>query len=260
MALPFAEEKLSRVPVLVAVPPEALDGVPAKGAVQLGLYVYVTDDKGELADYFTRLVNIDPSTDAGAQARSGLTYYGTCHLLAGRYRIRAYVRNEQTGRFGFRVVPLEIPEIREGTMTALPPIFVSRPGSGLRLRDEAANADGSPEPFLVGQTLVVPQVLPSVSAGAPSRVCLMIYQKTHTDVIQPLEIKVQIVDSAGAVTSPAKVSMVSRTKPAAMGLDKMILEFEPPTLPPGEYSLRVTFKDVADESSHTESEARFRIL
>ncbi|MEO8190877.1 MAG: VWA domain-containing protein [Acidobacteriota bacterium] len=258
LALPFAGEKISRVPVLLQIPGAAFAG-GSRDRYPLELYVYITDESGQIADFFTRVLTIDPTKDGEQLRRSGLMFYGTCRLLAGRYRVRAYARDGRDGRFGFRVASLEVPDPGSAAMRALPPLFVSGTG-GMRLKDHAATSSaGEAEPFRVGHTSFVPDVVPIISSGGSSRVCLMVYRKAGESTLSPFQISAEVVGAPGGKSSPARLSLIGRSEPDAEGLVKLLLDFSATDLPVGEYSLRVKVRDSGDESVRSESEARFRI-
>lgn len=259
LALPFAGEKISRVPVLLEVPGSAFTAAAGSGPYPLELYVYVTDESGRVADFFTRVVTVDPAGGGERLRRAGLVFYGTCHLLPGRYRVRAYVRDGRDGRFGFRVATLEVPEDAAAPMRALPPLFVSEE-DGVRLKDRSGVlAAGETEPFRVGQTAFVPQVSPTVVSGGSSRVCLMVYRKAGDATLSPFQIDAEVVGADGRVRRPARLSLIGRSEPDAEGLVKLLLEFSASDLPSGEYSLRVVFRDSKDQRLRSESEAPFRV-
>lgn len=260
LAVSFGGEKISRVPVLLQLPGAAFAGVHPEGRYPLELYVYVTDESGKIADFFTRVVTIDPARDGERLRRSGLVFYGTCALLPGHYRVRAYARDGSDGRFGFRVAPLEVPDLAASPMRAMPPLFVNDQ-DGVRLRDHAAGAamaEGA-EPFRVGQTAFVPQIVPTVAAGGTSRVCLMVYRKGAAGGIAPFQIDAEVVGAEGRLRRPARLALLGRSEPDADGFVKLLLDFSASDLPAGDYSLRVVFRDSRDERVRSESEARFRV-
>ncbi|MEP6768798.1 MAG: VWA domain-containing protein [Acidobacteriota bacterium] len=259
LALSFGGEKISRVPVLLQIPGAAFTSVPA-GQFALELYVYITGEDGRVADFFTRVVSVDTAASGERLRRAGLVFYGTCRLVPGKYRVRAYVRDGRDGRFGFRVAALDVPENSSAAMRALPPLFVDAE-DGVRLRDHAAGAPiaGEAEPFRVGNTAFVPRIVPTVVAGGTSRVCLMLYRKTPGQAMSPFEIQAEVVDADGRARRPARLSLIGRSDPDAEGLVKMLLDFSAIGLPTGDYSLRVIFRDARDERLQSESEARFHV-
>jgi VWFA-related protein len=254
LAVPFADERMSKVPVVLAIPPIP----PSSGErVRLGVYVYVTDAAGQLADYFTRTLTLDKKNAKFADG--GITYYSICRLLPGSYRVRAFVRDEETGRFGFRVASIEVPAFAEREMHALPPLFMSEPGSGINLRDSGSGSGEPSEPFQVGESVFVPRIVPRLLSGVASRVCLMLYQREQGSTSAPFELSAEIRDESGRVRGTAQMSLVGRSSPDSAGLVKLLVNFVPSNLPAGDYSLRVLFRDAQDKSLHSESEAKFRV-
>jgi hypothetical protein len=143
-------------------------------------------------------------------------------------------------------------------MHALPPLFVSDDAGGLRVKDSSSAALES-EPFRVGDTAFVPQIVPTIIAGGHSRICLMVYRKGRDGSFAPLEIDADIIDTQGRPRGPAKLSLIGRSASGSEGLVKLLLDFTPAGLPAGEYSLRVVFRDSQGQPRRVESEARFRV-
>jgi VWFA-related protein len=257
LALSFGGEKISRVPVLLQVPGAAFASVPP-GRFPIELYVYITGEDGRVADFITRVVTVDTTTSGERLRKAGLVFYGTCRLLPGHYRVRAYARDGRDGRFGFRVAALDVPESSAASMRALPPIFVSDE-DGVRLKDRAAGSGTEAEPFRVGAVAFVPQLAPTVVAGGSSRICLMVYRKAADTAISPFQIDAQVIDADGRARRPAKLTLLGRSEPDSEGLVKLLLEFSASDLPSGDYSLRVLFRDTKDERLTSESEAPFRV-
>ena len=258
LAMSFAGAGIARVPVIVQIPGDRLSQGDRRESLQLGIYVYVTDEHGTLADYFSRSMSFDLAKQ-GEQLSSGdLRYYGICHLLPGRYRVRAYVRDERTGRYGFTAITLEVPEADDGQMRALPPLFVSDNGLGMNVRDVAASAaNETAEPFEVQGTPFVPRVDPAITPGTEARICLMVY-RPGASRDAPFSIDAEIVDSLGRARGPARVALIGRSQPDRAGLQKLLLGFSSGNLPPGDYSLRITVRDPGAEDRST-SEALFTV-
>ena len=260
LALPFSDGQIAWVPILVSVPGSLLDrsGSSDEG-MDLGLYVYVTDESGHVADYFTRAIRLNTAQEVANFAKGGMVYYGVARLLPGSYRVRVFVRNEQEGRFGFQVADLQVPEFVEGALHALSPVFLSDASSGIRIRDVAVAAEKKPEPFQVGDSTFVPAVVPHLLSGSHSRVCLMVYRKGDDVSFSSLEVDGEIVDSKGSVRSPAAIHLIGRTSPDSQGLVKILFDLSLADLSPGEYSLRFTIRDVSNRSVRSESETKFRV-
>jgi VWFA-related protein len=258
LAVAFDDAALARVPVLVQIPGKQLSEGDTAEKLQMGIYVYVTDEQGSLADYFSRNISFDMAKEGGRLASGDFRYYGICHLLPGRYRIRAYVRDENTGRYGFTTSPLEVPEAGGARMRALPPLFVSDGGRGMNVRDAALASSNATEPFEVQGTPFVPRVDPSLVNGVGSRVCLMVYRPGAAPG-SSFSIDAEIVDAGGRKRAPARVALIGKSRRDSGGLEKVLLDFNAGDLPPGDYSLRITVRDAGLHDQSSSSEARFTV-
>ena len=142
-ALPLSRGEVSSVPVLVTVPPGFFSQAAADGQLTLGVYAYVSEPNGTVADYFTRNIALDLAQQKAKLSEGGLTYYSLCHLLPGDYTVRVLVRDERTGRYGFHSEPIRVPDYRAAALEVLPPVFLAEPGRGLNLRDTSGDTSSA---------------------------------------------------------------------------------------------------------------------
>jgi hypothetical protein len=257
LAVVFDDAALARVPILVQIPGNQLSQADTAEKLQLGIYVYVTDDQGSLADYFSRSISLDLARQREKLASGDFRYYGICHLLPGRYRVRAYVRDENTGRYGFTTTSLEVPEVGGLGLRALPPLFVSDGGKGMDVRDAVASGADASDPFVVQGTPFVPRVDPALAPGTGARLCLMVYRPGAVPG-SPFSIDAEIVDGGGRNRGPARVALIGRSQPDRGGPEKLLLDFTAGNLPPGDYSIRITVRDTGPDRASS-SEARFTV-
>jgi hypothetical protein len=254
------DEPMSRVPVLLEVPGRDLLREPAAERLTLGLYVYAVDEQGRLADFFSRAVALDLARD-GARLREGaFRYYGSLRLSPGKYRIRSFVRDEERGRFAFQVVRLEVPEPEDRALRALPPLFFSAQEPGISLRDPSESKKPGSEPFELAGDGFIPQLRPQLPSGKSTRLCLLLYAASAEPGAPLIQLEARVRDAQGHASAPAQFSVIGRTAPDASGLSKLLVEFAPQPLPPGNYSLLVTFRDSGGKGPPAETEARFQIL
>ncbi|MGH9441078.1 MAG: VWA domain-containing protein [Thermoanaerobaculia bacterium] len=256
LAVPLSEGPVARIPIFVHLPGLQEPKAGVKGPERLGIYVYLTDASGKLSDYFTRLATIDPTRDGG-RSRQGVTFYGTCRALPGFYRARVYVRDETTGRFAFRVVPITISEPGDTGLEVLPPVFLDSAARGLFMRDASSGA-GDSEPFQIGGEVVTPETAPVLTRDGHVRVCVFLYGHS-AEPSSPYQISGEVVAAGGRDLSPAHMTLIGRSAPDARGLTKVLLEFSAAGLPEGAYSLRVKVSDAADAGSCSQSETKFRV-
>jgi hypothetical protein len=132
-------------------------------------------------------------------------------------------------------------------------------GPGISLRDPATTKAAAAEPFELAGESFVPQLHPQLAPGKPARVCLLLYGAS-AEPSALVRVEARVRDRNGKATTPARFAVVGRTKPDARGLTKLLVELEGEPLPPGEYSLSVTYRDPAGKGTPAETEAAFRIL
>jgi hypothetical protein len=213
-----------------------------------------------LADFFSRSAVIDLAKDGPRLREGAFRYYGSLRLAPGKYRIRAFVRDEERGRFAFQVVRLDVPEPEARALRALPPLFFSAQGPGISLRDPSESKKPGSEPFELAGDAFIPQLRPQLASGKPTRLCLLLYA-AGADPSGPLvRLEARVRDAQGHASAPAQFSVIGRTAPDASGLSKLLVEFAPQGLPPGNYSLLVTFRDSEGKGAPAETEAHFQIL
>lgn len=258
MALPG--QPLARVPVVLEVSGEELLRGVSGQTLRLGLYVYAVTETGEVVDFFTRSVTIDLAKD-GSRLRAGaFRYCGSLRLLPGKYRLRAFVRDEDQGRFSFRVASLEVPDVAQAGVRALPPLFFEPGATGVSVSQPAGKeSSAAAELFELAGEAFLPRLRPGLAVGRATRLCLMLYPRTGT-ASDPFQIDARIRDAQGRAFIPARFVVLGRSSPDATGLLKLLVEFIPLSLPPGDYSLSVTVRDPKDSNPGAQAEAPFRIL
>ena len=262
MALPLEAQPLARVPVLVELPGSSLLADGARGNLRLSFYVYAVSDTGEVADFFARSVVLDLDKQAAALRAGPFRYCGSVRVLAGHYRIRALVRDDDRGRTAFRVTSIDVPEASSGSLRSLPPLFLAPEGEapdGVSVSEPAA-AESAPvtEIFEIGGTGFLPRLRPELRQGAPTRLCVLLYSHgRRSDGAFQIEARVQ--GAVGRSIPPPGFVVLGRSSPDPTGLQKLLVEFTPPPLPPGDYSLTLTLRGDG-EARGTPSQSRFRIL
>jgi hypothetical protein len=254
LAFPASAGRISQVPLVIGIPTGALAGRDSVGRAHLEIFAYAFDAAGQVADYFTRAMSIEPHMATGSR----VLFYGTCHLLPGRYGIRVYVRNGADGRYGFHSVDVDVPDVADERMHAFLPLFLSANDGGLSLKDSSRLPEES-DPFSIGSTAFVPQVAPHIASGTRAQVCLMLQRPGGGSANDPFQVDLQVVDAGGRTLVPADVHLLGRTTPTADGMVKVLLEFSSSGLSNGRYSLRVTFRDSRDQAVRAQAEAPFQV-
>ena len=247
LAAPFrAADDLAYVPVIVEIGGGELleDHEPARLPVEI--YAYVTDEKSEMRDFFSRVVTLDLSGREDAFGNTGLKYYGHLELGPGSYLLRVLVRNSLTGATGVETAEIQVPAYEAGKPALLPPFFHDEPGSWFLVREQPADqyAKTTVYPFTVNGEPYVPSAAPLVRGGrdaADAEICLVGYNLGRGD----LTLEATVLDAKGEPVDGGTLRLRERTVTGIPGLDKLVAAFDPTDLPAGDYTLTVAVTDPA---------------
>ncbi|HKI02358.1 MAG TPA: VWA domain-containing protein [Thermoanaerobaculia bacterium] len=261
LAAPFrASEALSYVPVILEIGGRSLlEGHTAK-KLNVEIYSYVSDAKGQMQDFFNQRVAIDLDKDKARQSMTegGIKYYGHFELPPGAYQVRVLVRNADTGRTGVETVQVAVPAYGEAEPTLLPPFFMEDRQKWLLVREQEGGGQQQSSvvyPFTVEGEPYVPSARPSLRRETPARLCLVAYNLGKGDLAVQgwvLAADGKASSTAGAGTA-GRLSKVERTATGIQGLDKLVATFDPTGLNAGDYVLQVAVTDPATGMKETSS-------
>ena len=249
LAAPFAtSETAAAVPVLLEIP--GADFLQGEGGDRTGLevYVYASDQDNRLADYFVQTVGVDLTNSREKLKSGGFKYYGELALPPGTYRLRALVRNADTGRMGLSVSTLRVPAFSARQPYLLAPMFLEQKGEWLELQGRSRIAAGTAGyPVLaLGSESFAPAALPEVPPGTASRVCLVAYNFGPAGDAEVLKVGGQILLEDGRPLSDGALSVLARSAPETDGKRMLLLSFQAPAgLAPGRYGLRIFLQDAS---------------
>ena len=249
LAAPFrAGPGRAYVPVLVEIDGDSLLEGHESARLPVEIYAYITDERSEMRDFFTRVVTLDLTGRQDAFANTGLKYYGSLDLAPGEYLLRVLARNAATGATGVETVALDVPEFESGEPMLLPPFFHEEPGAWFLVREEPADryARTTVYPFTVNGEPYVPSAVPLLARGedGEAEICLVGYNLGDGD----LSLQATVLDADGERMEGGAFSLRERTVTGIPGLDKLVAAFEPADLPAGDYTLRVTATDPATQA------------
>ena len=243
LAAPFrAADDRAYVPVIVEIGGAGLLEGHEPAQLPVELYAYVTDQKAEMKDFFSRVVTLDLAGREDAFANTGLKYYGHLELGPGEYLLRVLARNAVTGSTGVETVELHVPTFDAGQPALLPPFFREEPGSWFLVREHPIDfyAKTTVYPFTVNGEPYVPSATPLVHRGENEvELCLVGYNLGRGD----LALEATVIGSNGEPVAGGALSLLERTVTGIPGLDKLVAAFDPTDLPAGDYTLQVVVTD-----------------
>ncbi len=236
------------IPVIVEIDGGSLLEGHESPRLPVEIYAYVTDDKSEMRDFFSRVVTLDLTGRQDTFANTGLKYYGSLDLEPGEYLLRVLARNAITGATGVETLALHVPPFESGEPTLLPPFFHEEPGSWFLVREQPQDqyARTTVYPFTVNGEPYVPSAVPLLAEGGEdeTEICLVGYNLGEGD----LSLQATVLDADGERMEGGALSLRERTVTGIPGLDKLVADFDPADLPAGDYTLRVTVTDPATQT------------
>ncbi len=101
---------------------------------------------------------------------AGIKYYGLLNLAPGEYTLRTLVRDNETGRYGVSVTPLNVTR-RNGARSPCLRFSWRRGVSGSWCKGKPRNEEekAAEYPFAIGGDSFVPSALAGVKSGETSR-------------------------------------------------------------------------------------------
>ncbi len=232
-----AADSAAYVPVILEIDgPSLLQGHEGSRA-DVEIYVYVTDRRDEMRDFFTQKLTLDLEKGGDLIRQRGVKYYGHLDVGPGSYLVRTLVRNSTTGRAGVQTIEVEVPEYGEGSPVLLPPFFIEPSGSWLLVREPARQGSGDSVvyPFTMGGRPYVPAARPVVRDDEPWPLCLVAYNLWSGD----FAIESRVVDAQGAPQEGGRLHGIERTVTGLEGVDKLSAMFLPEDLEAGSYFLEI---------------------
>ena len=215
------------------------------------LFVYAFDEDNRARDFIFQTMSFDLSSVGSTLKNGGVKYYGVLNVPAGHYAIKSLVRVKGSGQSGFRVNQVDVPSLDEAAV--LPPLVFEETGGWVMLRAAKSATGEISYPFVLGDESFVPSARPRMNAEGEYKVALFTYNLDF-DAIE-LVATLQGVD--GTIQNP-DLRVVGRTEADATGMAKLLLDFSPRMLAPGNYSLHVAVRG-GIESSPSEVSLPFTI-
>jgi VWFA-related protein len=249
LAAPFGGGKEEAyVPVVIEVDGATLLAGKQDAKLPVEIYIYALDHNGTIQDFLSQTVGLDLTKIDGQLRQSGLKFFGHVDLPPGTYSLRTLVRNGTTGETSLRVTPVTVPPA--GQATLLPALFQEAPGRWVPVRENQKEGQPPlPYPFMLKDAPYIPASRPVLTPGQDARLVLVSYN------LQPGEWKAhaQVMAADGKEVPGGAFKVVDKEIGAGAGPSRLLATFQPPQLPPGNYSLRVTLTDGAgkDETSNS---------
>jgi VWFA-related protein len=235
-------EGRARVPVVLDVDSLSLLAGRNWQATRVEALAYAFDQAGQVGGTWGASFFITPNVVRRAERAGSVVFYGELDLAPGEYQVRTLVRNVEDGRVTLRNTKVRVPEPGEGGPTLLEPIFADvvdpdaeESGTRILVRDVG---QGEGYPFTFGDKRFLPRVGPALVAGAETTLISRgLWQEA------PQGLRVLVFDANGFPAPGASVRFLGQDEASAGAVRQLALAFRPSGLPPGDYQLRLVYRD-----------------
>ncbi len=239
LAMPFAmDDDRALVPVLLEIDGKSLIG--PTGAKQIGVQIFayaIERESGGIHDFFSKTIGVNVEAAGAAFSDTGLKFYGSIELPAGKYDLRLLVVEPTSGRTNLRIVPLDVPDFSAGAAELMPPLVPDAGGKWLLARIEPAEGQArAPYPFMADRNPFLPGAHPSVKTGETLR--LLLVGRNLGD--GRLEAAAELTDAEGQTVLTPELSPLQMTRTGMKGYAGAKTALSTDQLAPGEYTLALT--------------------
>ena len=241
---------------LLALPYRHRDGAPAVAAalqiegpalasaarderLEVEVYGYALAG-GHVLDSLQLPTTLDLTTTAASLPSAGLWVLTAFAVQPGAVDLRFFVRAGDAGMTGSLARRVEVPRPVEGEIALSPPLF-PLPGTGrVAVSRKTQNGSHLESPFRLGDEYVLPDTA-TLRPGQPRDLCVLVWA-ADAGASAPLEVAGEIVRPGEAPLS-LHIEGVPQVEPDAEGFDRYLMTVVPPRASPGDYTLRLTFRD-----------------
>ena len=167
----------AQVPIVLEIAGPDLVRHARNNSATTDVFVYAFNEDGVALDSIFQRVTLDLAQIGERLRDTGVRFYGTLDLPAGRYALKTLVRIGETDRKGFRRVDVDVPAF--GDVAVLQPLFFADPGNWVMVK----SADDDPKeryPFMLGADSFIPAARATLRKGEP-RLFTVIVQNAGSD-------------------------------------------------------------------------------
>jgi VWFA-related protein len=228
LATPFPRpEGRAQVPVIVEIDGPSILRAANGNQLKSDVLIYAFDDKGVVTDFVHQPLGLDLTKLRDRLEHRGIRVYETLMLPPGHYSVRSLVRAGKQPMYGYNGIGIDVPAFDQAAILG-GSVMDDRPGEWVPVKPPDRPSVAGEYPFLIGGAVLVPFAGPVLRPGVPAHIGLFVGHLAAG--------KVNVAGDISGRETPVNVS--ARTN-ASDGTAKLLLDFTPPALPPGDYVLNL---------------------
>lgn len=177
-AFPTAEQ--AQVPVILEISGSDLAKSSKTSQFNVEIYVYAFDEDGIVRDRMFQRLQLDLAKVGEKILGSGIKYYATLSLPAGKYAIKSLVRIPESEKRGYARVDVLVPPLSDVAVS--PPFFFEEPGKWLMVKGGSHDTTNSAYPFQINGEPFIPSASVSLRNGEPRQFAVFVYNAAADEV------------------------------------------------------------------------------
>ena len=177
-AFPTAEN--AQVPVILEISGSDIAKAAKTSQFNVEIYVYAFDEDGIVRDRMFQRMQLDLAKVGDKILGSGIKYYTTLSLPAGKYAIKSLVRIPEAEKKGYARVDVLVPPSSDVAVS--PPFFFEEPGKWLMVKGGSHDTTNAAYPFQINGEPFIPSASVSVRNGEPREFAVFVYNAAADEV------------------------------------------------------------------------------
>jgi len=180
LAAAFPTTEQAQVPVILEISGIDIAKSVKTSQFNVEIYVYAFDEDGIVRDRMFQRLQLDLAKVGEKILGSGIKYYATLSLPAGKYAIKSLVRIPESEKKGYARVDVLVPPSRDVAVS--PPFFFEEPGKWLMVKGGSHDATNAAYPFQINGEPFIPSATVSLHNGEPRQFAVFVYNAAADEV------------------------------------------------------------------------------
>jgi VWFA-related protein len=218
LAAAFPTVENAQVPVILEISGSDLARNSRTSQFNVEIYVYAFDEDGIVRDRMFQRLQLDLAKVGEKILSSGIKYYATLSLPAGKYAIKSLVRVPESEKKGYARVDVLVPPPTEVAVS--PPFFFEEPGRWLMVKGGSHDTTNAAYPFQINGEPFIPSAAVSLHNGEPRQFAVFVYNAAADEVTWEAT-----VSDADGTTRAANPKMVKQLQ--GDDVTKLMFQYAP---------------------------------
>jgi VWFA-related protein len=180
LAAAFPTTERAQVPVILEISGSDLAKNSRTSQFNVEIYVYAFDEDGIVRDRMFQRLQLDLAKVGEKILGSGIKYYATLSLPAGKYAIKSLVRIPESEKRGYARVDVLVPPSSDVAVS--PPFFFEEPGKWLMVKGGSHDTTNAAYPFQINGEPFIPSAAVSLRNGEPRQFAVFVYNAAADEV------------------------------------------------------------------------------